>query len=89
MTSRRSLHESDFYAWSLEQAALLRAGRIVDDGLDFAAMADDACVLQQALGILGREAGDFVEVEVTERGAEVFALGQDGFSSVGNHRQLR
>jgi hypothetical protein len=28
MTSRRSLHDSDFYAWSLEQAALLRAGRI-------------------------------------------------------------
>jgi hypothetical protein len=27
MTSRRSLHDSDFYAWSLEQAALLRAGR--------------------------------------------------------------
>ena len=27
MTSRRSLHDNDFYAWSLEQAALLRAGR--------------------------------------------------------------
>jgi hypothetical protein len=28
MPTRRSLHDSDFYAWSLEQAALLRAGRI-------------------------------------------------------------
>jgi Domain of unknown function DUF29 len=28
MTARRSLHDSDFYAWSLEQAALLRAGRV-------------------------------------------------------------
>ena len=27
MPMRRSLHDSDFYAWSLEQAALLRAGR--------------------------------------------------------------
>ena len=34
MTSRRSLHESDFYAWSLEQAALLRAGRIGEADLD-------------------------------------------------------
>jgi hypothetical protein len=28
MTARRSLHDSDFYAWSLEQAALLRAGQV-------------------------------------------------------------
>jgi hypothetical protein len=28
MTSRRSLHDNDFYAWSLEQAALLRVGRV-------------------------------------------------------------
>jgi uncharacterized protein DUF29 len=34
MTSRRSLHDSDFYAWSLEQAALLRAGRIGEAEVD-------------------------------------------------------
>jgi hypothetical protein len=34
MTSRRSLHDSDFYAWSLEQAALLRAGRVGEADLD-------------------------------------------------------
>ena len=39
MTSRRSLHDSDFYAWSLEQAALLRAGRVGE--ADLAAIADE------------------------------------------------
>jgi hypothetical protein len=39
MTSRRSLHDSDFYAWSLEQAALLRAGRV--DEADLAAIAEE------------------------------------------------
>src|SRR5271166_2463730 len=39
MTSRRSLHDSDFYAWSLEQAALLRAGRIGE--ADLAAIAEE------------------------------------------------
>jgi hypothetical protein len=34
MPIRRSLHESDFYAWSLEQAALLRAGRVGEADLD-------------------------------------------------------
>jgi hypothetical protein len=34
MTSRRSLHDSDFYAWSLEQAALLRSGRVGEADLD-------------------------------------------------------
>ncbi len=34
MTSRRSLHDSDFYAWSLEQARLLRAGRIGEADLE-------------------------------------------------------
>ena len=34
MTSRRSLHDSDFYAWSLEQAGLLRAGRIGEADLE-------------------------------------------------------
>jgi hypothetical protein len=33
MPTRRSLHDSDFYAWSLEQAALLRAGRVGDADL--------------------------------------------------------
>jgi hypothetical protein len=39
MTSRRSLHDSDFYAWSLEQAALLRAGRVGEAAL--AAIAEE------------------------------------------------
>jgi hypothetical protein len=34
MTSRRSLHDSDFYAWTLEQAALLRSGRIGEADLN-------------------------------------------------------
>ena len=34
MTSRRFLHDSDFYAWSLEQAALLRAGRVGEADLE-------------------------------------------------------
>lgn len=33
MMSRRSLHDNDFYAWSLEQAALLRAGRVAEADL--------------------------------------------------------
>jgi hypothetical protein len=39
MQSRRSLHDSDFYAWSLEQAALLRAGRVGE--ADLAAIAEE------------------------------------------------
>ncbi len=39
MPTRRSLHESDFYAWSLEQAALLRAGRVGE--ADLAAIAEE------------------------------------------------
>jgi hypothetical protein len=39
MPTRRSLHDSDFYAWSLEQAALLRAGRVGD--ADLAAIAEE------------------------------------------------
>ena len=39
MTSRRSLHDNDFYAWSLEQAALLRAGRVGE--ADLAAIAEE------------------------------------------------
>lgn len=36
---RRSLHDSDFYAWSLEQAALLRAGQV--DKADLSAIAEE------------------------------------------------
>ena len=39
MTSRRSLHDNDFYAWSLEQAALLRAGRVGE--ADLATIAEE------------------------------------------------
>jgi hypothetical protein len=39
MPTRRSLHESDFYAWSLELAALLRAGRVGEAAL--AAIAEE------------------------------------------------
>jgi hypothetical protein len=34
MPTRRSLHDSDFYAWSLEQAALLRTGRVSEADLE-------------------------------------------------------
>ena len=39
MTSRRSLHDNDFYAWSLEQAVLLRAGRVGE--ADLATIAEE------------------------------------------------
>ncbi len=39
MSTRPSLHDSDFYAWSLEQAALLRAGRVGE--ADLAAIAEE------------------------------------------------
>ncbi len=39
MPMRPSLHDSDFYAWSLEQAALLRAGRVAE--VDLAAIAEE------------------------------------------------
>src|ERR1700730_15259978 len=39
MTSRRSIHDNDFYAWSLEQAALLRAGRVGE--ADLATIAEE------------------------------------------------
>jgi hypothetical protein len=39
MQSRRSLHDSDFYAWSLEQAALLSAGPVGE--ADLAAIAEE------------------------------------------------
>ena len=39
MPTRRSLHERDFYAWSLEQAALLREGRVAE--ADVAAIAEE------------------------------------------------
>jgi Domain of unknown function DUF29 len=39
MPTRPNLHDSDFYAWSLEQAALLRAGRV--EGADLAAIGEE------------------------------------------------
>lgn len=39
MTSRRSLHDNDFYAWRLEEAALLRAGRVGE--ADLAAISEE------------------------------------------------
>ena len=39
MPTRRNLRDSDFYAWSLEQAALLRAGRVGE--ADLAAIAEE------------------------------------------------
>ena len=39
MPAKTSLHDRDFYAWSLEQAALLRAGRVGD--ADLAAIAGE------------------------------------------------
>ncbi len=39
MSARRTLHDSDFYAWSLEQAALLRAGRAAE--ADLGAIAEE------------------------------------------------
>ena len=39
MTSRRSLHDNDFYAWTLEQAALLRDGRVGE--ADLATIAEE------------------------------------------------
>src|SRR5271165_3457294 len=39
MPAKSSLHDRDFYAWSIEQAALLREGRIVE--ADLAAIAEE------------------------------------------------
>ena len=39
MPTRTSLRDADFYAWSLEQAALLRAGRVGE--ADLAAIAEE------------------------------------------------
>lgn len=39
MPAKRSLHDRDFYAWSIEQAALLREGRIAEANL--AAIAEE------------------------------------------------
>ena len=55
-----------------------RPPRIVDGRLDLAAMADDAVVREQAPDIAVGEARDPVEIEITERRAEVLALGEDG-----------
>src|SRR5208337_2770579 len=39
MPAKRSLHDRDFYAWSIEQAALLREGRVAE--ADLAAIAEE------------------------------------------------
>ncbi len=39
MSSRSSLHETDFYAWAQEQAALLRDGRVEE--ADWVAIAEE------------------------------------------------
>lgn len=51
---------------------------VVDGGEDFAAVADDAGVEDEAFDVGVVEFCDFVEVEVGEGGAEVFAFAEDG-----------
>ena len=41
-------------------------------------MAYDALILEQAINITSGEVGDPVKVEITERRAEVVALGKNG-----------
>lgn len=53
---------------------LLRPPRIVDNGLDLAAMADDAHVLEQTIEVALGEACYPVEVETVECCAEVLGL---------------
>jgi hypothetical protein len=47
MPTRRSLHDSDFYTWSLEQPALLRAGRVAE--ADLVAIAEEIETLARGL----------------------------------------
>ncbi|MET3758526.1 hypothetical protein ABID08_005908 [Rhizobium binae] len=55
----------------------MRSFRVVDDSIDFAAMADDALVLQESLDVGTIELRDTVEIESTEGRPEVLALGKD------------
>src|SRR4030095_4407909 len=49
-----------------------------DNRFDLAAVTHDARVLEQPRHVAGRETGDFVDVEIGERGAKILALGEDG-----------
>jgi hypothetical protein len=51
---------------------------IVEDGLDLAAMADNALVLEQTIVVALGEACYPIEIESVEGCAEVLALGEDG-----------
>ena len=55
--------------------------RVVDDGLDLPAVADDARILQESGDVALREAREHVEIEVAEGGAKVFAFREDGAPS--------
>ena len=51
-----------------------RAPRIVDHGLDLAAMAHDAIVFEQTLDVAPRETRDPVEIEIKKCRAKIVAL---------------
>src|SRR5712671_3095110 len=51
--------------------------RIVDDGLDLAAVTDDPFVLEQTHDVALGEARDPVEIKIMEGGTEILALGED------------
>src|SRR5690606_19439517 len=54
------------------------ASRVVDDGLDLAAVADDAFVIEQPVDVALGEARYPIEIETMKRHAEILALGKDG-----------
>jgi hypothetical protein len=56
----------------------LSALSIFDDRLDLTTMADDAFILEQSVKITLGETGYSAEIEIMERGAEVFSLGKYG-----------
>src|SRR4051794_16354790 len=68
--------ESGQRAFALHQLA--RATRVVDDGLYLPAVAHDAGVAEQTFHVARVETRELVELEITEGGAEVVALGEDG-----------
>ena len=57
---------------------LLRSLRVVDHGFDFATVANDTGILQQARHIGLVELGDLGPVEATKGGAKILAFGQNG-----------
>ena len=46
--------------------------RVIDDGFDFAAMADDAFVLKQTFNVVRSEVRDSHEIEMVKGGAKIF-----------------